>query len=738
MIVIYAILQGGPTDDDSTRDPEEPVIREVTEESLERAATLLIPVKTANVAPVYTPSTEQSAVVTTTTTTTPITTPPQKTTTTVETSSTTPWTSTTTPKATSSTARTRRTITTQSTSTTPGTSTIPKTTADPVTITTLEVTSATPKRTPTIKASTTTPKSTATSSQTTTTRCTTTTPTATTMPKATTTKATTTMPVSTTTRSKTTTTSTIPKTTADPVMITTLEITTATPKRNPTTKTSTTTPKSTATSSQTTTKRCTTTTPTATTMPKATTTKATTTMPVSTTTRSKTTTTSHTATSSKNTKTIETTTQTTTTVKMTTTVKSNSTASLTIRTTTRKTTTPVDIRTKSTSEPFHIVNLQPLLCTIGSGNFTTQMFPHDGLCDYIFYDSIYKRGIKTFHTPDMLFFIEKRREYSRTTFGIGFTYEHTTYVSSVISQSQNPNSPFILGFFWKKRIYHFGVLDTPTFGVRDTPFKGSKAADVKKALDLLKIISDFSDYQRLRGRLCLMVLAAGVPNDAWAEFYATRFSPLWPFIFISVGHYDKGDNTFTDCHVMPPTVLSRPAEVAAENSSYEYDLTSAAAGFDRLVIAGDSSIRATSVTMKGRWTVLEEGEQAQFLATCVHDPSAESFGEVAKVCEDPSFEPMSRNSQLYGTLTYNISHVFAFDDEAAFQQKLCRLKADRSSQYFGIAVFDLEYEDFSNACDPANSHGAFARLKALRRIIDFFKTNFKKPSDRAACLNLTR
>ncbi|KAH8037991.1 hypothetical protein HPB51_020511 [Rhipicephalus microplus] len=140
-----------PTDDDSTRDPEEPAIREVTEESLERAATLLIPVKTANVAPMYTPSTEQTAVVTTTTTTTPITTPPQKTTTTVETSSTTPWTTTTTPKATSTTARTRRTITTQSTSTTPGTSTIPKTTADPVTITTLEITSATPKRTPTIQ-----------------------------------------------------------------------------------------------------------------------------------------------------------------------------------------------------------------------------------------------------------------------------------------------------------------------------------------------------------------------------------------------------------------------------------------------------------------------------------------------------------------------------------------------------------------------------------------------------------
>ncbi|KAL1427312.1 hypothetical protein MTO96_017600 [Rhipicephalus appendiculatus] len=55
--------------------------------------------------------------------------------------------------------------------------------------------------------------------------------------------------------------------------------------------------------------------------------------------------------------------------------------------------------------------------------------------------------------------------------------------------------------------------------------------------------------------------------------------------------------------------------------------------------------------------------------------SAESFGEVAKVCEDPSFHSIVNDSQVYATLIYNSSHVFAFDDEAAFKEKLCRLKA---------------------------------------------------------------
>ncbi|KAH7942875.1 hypothetical protein HPB52_002052 [Rhipicephalus sanguineus] len=372
---------------------------------------------------------------------------------------------------------------------------------------------------------------------------------------------------------------------------------------------------------------------------------------------------------------------------------------------------------------------------MGTGSFTTQMFPRDGLCDYIFYDSIYKSGITTFDPPEeadsgLVSFVEKRKDYSSTDFGIGFSYKYAPYVSSVLSRNQDPNSPFMLGYFWKQQIYNFGVLDTPTRDVKE--------ASVKEAFDLLKIVAGFSDLKRAQGYSCIMVFAALVPNDSWANFYVLEFPAVGPGIFISLGHYDNGDNTFSDCHVMPPTVLSRPAQVAANNSSYEYDLTTAVASLNKLATTGATLVWATSVTMKGRWTVLEEGEQPEFLSRCVHDPSAESFGDVAKVCEDDSFKNTLNDFQVYSTLTYNSSHLFAFDDEDAFKQKLCRLKADHSSLDFGIAVFDLEYEDFSNACDFFNLRGAFSRLKALRHIIDFFRTNFKEPSDRTTCLSLTR
>ncbi|KAL3197208.1 hypothetical protein MRX96_014819 [Rhipicephalus microplus] len=124
-----------------------------------------------------------------------------------------------------------------------------------------------------------------------------------------------------------------------------------------------------------------------------------------------------------------------------------------------------------------------------------------------------------------------------------------------------------------------------------------------------RTITELSDVQRAERHECMLVFAAIVPNDAWANFYTNEFSKLWPLLFISLGHYDNGDNTFVDCHVMPPTVLSRPALVSSENSSYGYDLNMAVTAFDALAATDTSTIWATSVTMKGRWTVLEQGEQ---------------------------------------------------------------------------------------------------------------------------------
>ncbi|KAL1427316.1 hypothetical protein MTO96_017604 [Rhipicephalus appendiculatus] len=75
VIVAYALLQGRPGDDDPPGGPEMLTVRDATQD---RAATLLVPVETVNVAPKSTSNTEGTTVVTTTTTS-PLTAPPQTT-----------------------------------------------------------------------------------------------------------------------------------------------------------------------------------------------------------------------------------------------------------------------------------------------------------------------------------------------------------------------------------------------------------------------------------------------------------------------------------------------------------------------------------------------------------------------------------------------------------------------------------------------------------------------------------
>ncbi|KAH7942864.1 hypothetical protein HPB52_002041 [Rhipicephalus sanguineus] len=98
----------------------------------------------------------------------------------------------------------------------------------------------------------------------------------------------------------------------------------------------------------------------------------------------------------------------------------------------------------------------------------------------------------------------------------------------------------------------------------------------------------------------------------------------------------------------------------------------AAESIRRMTSRGVEARFALTVTMKGRWTVLKAGQPTDFLSECVYDPSAESFGSVTEVCEDPSFSYEIHNkSGVYGELYYNQAdgRVFSYDSLFSFIPK---------------------------------------------------------------------
>ncbi|XP_070379293.1 eukaryotic translation initiation factor 4 gamma-like [Dermacentor albipictus] len=210
----------------------------------------------------------------------------------------------------------------------------------------------------------------------------------------------------------------------------------------------------------------------------------------------------------------------------------------------------------------------PLVCTMGNKTNSTRMFPEDGLCEYIFYDSLYKTGPEEFEPydldADVRVFFDARRNFTTTGFGIGFSFRYAYYLKDVFEVA-TAGTPYMIWYFWRHNITNFGILDTPT--------RDFNESSVTVALESLKMLDNVSDQQRAKGHMCIIVFAAVIPDDTWENYYVHKFSTIFtPQLFIGLGHYECGDNTFQDCRVVPPTLLSRPPEIAAANSSYQHDM----------------------------------------------------------------------------------------------------------------------------------------------------------------------
>ncbi|KAL3197243.1 hypothetical protein MRX96_014851 [Rhipicephalus microplus] len=188
-----------------------------------------------------------------------------------------------------------------------------------------------------------------------------------------------------------------------------------------------------------------------------------------------------------------------------------------------------------------------------------------------------------------------------------------------------------------------------------------------------------------------------------------------PSVVVILSHYVEGDNTFQDCRVVPPTMLTRP-DALTTNSNYKFDL----------------------VTIKGRLTKLKAGQPVDFLSECEHDPSAESFGKFTEACLDPSFTYETQSqSGLEGALYYNKvdGRILSFDNHTNFVKKLCKLRALHLSFAYGIAGYDVDYDDYNAICHSVSVFKPFTMVFTLTLLRDYVRAVFNDASEYTDCLD---
>ncbi|KAL1427351.1 hypothetical protein MTO96_017638 [Rhipicephalus appendiculatus] len=261
---------------------------------------------------------------------------------------------------------------------------------------------------------------------------------------------------------------------------------------------------------------------------------------------------------------------------------------------------------------------------------------------------------------------------------------------------------------------------------------------IKAALASVKKINRLLDTQRRHGHTAITAIAVPQPDLGWTLRYAEDFSELrfTPDLLILFGHYRLGDNFRTNCVIMPPTRHPDDTPPEAILEDYSFDVGTPVLSLRKLYDEGTDTRGVVSVTLKGRWAEPQFTDNVDFFKPCVSDFNIGSFGRITDVCPGggrlgAQFNYSTEHHALITYIAY-LRRTFVYDDERAFAEKLCRAKSLGPSVPFGIAVYDIDFEDYENKCANQNRNGAFSRLKALRKVVDYFNRD-SAPFDSSAC-----
>ncbi|XP_077490945.1 uncharacterized protein LOC144101685 [Amblyomma americanum] len=383
--------------------------------------------------------------------------------------------------------------------------------------------------------------------------------------------------------------------------------------------------------------------------------------------------------------------------------------------------------TKLNPKPMMPMKADALFCTYGSRTHSQMPFPGDGVCDYIFYDSVYKDGRNTLSTgsgfeEDLNVVLSKACDHNKTEFGVAFGCAQRKTLQTDLSNA----AP--LEVFWQSAVYHFGVIDCAAVGL--TPAVMDEVFVALEALDRL------ARTQRGQGRNSYIVLGATSHTDTWNNYFKDKFkNVLKPDLFISHGHYLLGDPEMEACVIIPPTLLRK----RRGSREYVHDLTDAAAAISAIASDASAPLLSLSVGMKGRWTKPLDNQRLQVFAQCKRNEPAQFFGSYTDICnKEPYRSNMVNqlNPENAHTTDKNARLMFVFDSSASLNEKLCLLKADHTSVRFGLAVYDLDYEDYNDTCRWQNSVGGFGRVQTVRSLLNFFVTNYTDATKLYACRRL--
>ncbi|KAH8026341.1 hypothetical protein HPB51_020047 [Rhipicephalus microplus] len=127
---------------------------------------------------------------------------------------------------------------------------------------------------------------------------------------------------------------------------------------------------------------------------------------------------------------------------------------------------------RSPEQPRKSLLAGSLLCTLGVIRFSgTYVYPADGLCNLITFDSLFVTGGITLSPPyndEFDTFLEMARRHRITQYAIGIDHKNENLMSDLIANTATRTT---LDDMWSQRIHHYAQVNTPVMEAMGNPYE---------------------------------------------------------------------------------------------------------------------------------------------------------------------------------------------------------------------------------------------------------------------------
>ncbi|KAL3196885.1 hypothetical protein MRX96_014974 [Rhipicephalus microplus] len=357
-----------------------------------------------------------------------------------------------------------------------------------------------------------------------------------------------------------------------------------------------------------------------------------------------------------------------------------------------------------------------LLCAYGNWTSVDTSFPEDGLCDYAFFDALYRgvprdSDVARLGRPSAALrrFLAGTRRYRRTQTGVATSYKGLRSATKAMESSRAASD---IRTLWKSGVRHLGVLDF-------VPGADASEATVERLFKFLELCQKLQDKVIPKTALPKASLALGITfmSINKREVYASVEKHLR-------SGWSAGDDTDPSCTITGSSVWGRtPADYQPSMMDTLYYVEkklkplssqlllfiSMSAAVRRYVPVGQDN-QAKSFAPGSRCRPFDESDYAREI---------ENF---ASVCGDEEYVAHIVRDEAHETMhSFRLTprSAVTFDSEDTIFAKMCKARRMVASVPFGLALFDAEFDDTSNECAATNKFGNFTLVRAARRSIDY-------------------